>query len=142
LWHGANWTFVAWGGLHGLALAANHMWERRGPPLPRALAWLLTLLFVMAGWVLFRSPDFTSAGQVLASMSGLHGLGRIALSRDDVAALAIGAAVAVIGPTSQKAAFTQLRPETWVAVPAGVGLAYLLLLIGGRLPNVFIYFQF
>jgi D-alanyl-lipoteichoic acid acyltransferase DltB (MBOAT superfamily) len=142
LWHGANWTFVAWGGLHGLALAVNHVWETGGVRLPRAIAWALTLLFVMAGWVLFRSPDFSHAGQVLASMAGWHGLGHIKLDREYVVVLAFGAAVATLGPTSQEAALRWLRPETWLAIPAGVGLAYLLLLVGGRLPNVFIYFQF
>ncbi|MBS0562232.1 MAG: MBOAT family protein, partial [Proteobacteria bacterium] len=57
LWHGANWTFVAWGGLWGAALAVNHLWAGAGLRLPRAAAWALTLLFAMGGWVLFRSPD-------------------------------------------------------------------------------------
>ena len=59
-----------------------------------------------------------------------------------VMVLAIAALVATLGPTSQVAALRWLRPHTWVALPAGALLAYLLLLIGGRLPNVFIYFQF
>ncbi|MGE0226728.1 MAG: MBOAT family protein [Acetobacteraceae bacterium] len=142
LWHGAAWTFVVWGGLHGVALAVNHVWAERGLRLPTPVAWALTLLFVMACWVLFRAPDFATAGDVLASMLGLHGAGSVALTRDDLAVLAIGSAVALIGPTSQKAAFDVLRPEAWVAVPVGLGLAYLVLVIGGRLPNVFIYFQF
>ncbi len=142
LWHGANWTFVAWGGLHGVALAVNHIWENRGVRLPRAAAWALTLLFVVCGWVLFRSPDFNHAGQVLASMAGWHGLGHIRLDREYAAILAIGAAGATLGPTSQEAALRWLRPDTWLAIPAGAALAYLLLLVGGRLPNVFIYFQF
>ena len=71
LWHGANWTFVAWGGLHGAALAVNHVWQGRGFRLPRIVAWALTLLFVMACWVLFRSADFATAGDVLASMVGM-----------------------------------------------------------------------
>jgi alginate O-acetyltransferase complex protein AlgI len=142
LWHGANWTFVAWGGLHGVALAVNHIWEQRGIRLPPALAWVLTLLFVMMGWVLFRSPDFLHAGQMLASMAGLHGAGRIALDREFVAVLAAGSVIAIIGPTSQEAALRLLRPHALLAVPAGAALAYLLLLTGGRLPNAFIYFQF
>jgi D-alanyl-lipoteichoic acid acyltransferase DltB (MBOAT superfamily) len=142
LWHGANWTFVAWGGLHGAALAVNHLWAARGFRFPTAVAWLLTLLFVMASWVLFRSADFQHAGEVLISMTGWHGTGHLSLDREFVIALCLGAAVALLGPTSQEAALIWLRPRSWLAVPAGVLLAYLLLLIGGRLPNVFIYFQF
>jgi alginate O-acetyltransferase complex protein AlgI len=142
LWHGANWTFVAWGGLHGIALVVNHLWETLGFRLPRGIAWLLTLLFVMTGWVLFRSPDFRHAGQVLAGMAGWNGIGHIRLDREFVIALAAGAAIAMLGPTSQEAALRRLRPEGWRAISAGLGLAFLLLLIGGRLPNVFIYFQF
>jgi len=142
LWHGANWTFVAWGGLHGVALAVNHVWAARGFRFPAAVAWLLTLLFVMASWVLFRSADFQHAGDVLISMTGWNGIGPLALDREFVIALCLGAAVALLGPTSQEAALTWLRPRSWLAVPAGVLLTYLLLLIGGRLPNVFIYFQF
>jgi alginate O-acetyltransferase complex protein AlgI len=142
LWHGASWTFVAWGGLHGVALAVNHLWAARGFRLSRAVAWLLTTLFLMICWVLFRSPDFGHAGEMLASMAGLHGIGRIATDREYIIALVVGGAIATLGPTSQEAALRGLRPRTWLAVPAGALLAYLLLLIGGRLPNVFIYFQF
>ena len=142
LWHGANWTFVVWGGLHGVALAVNHVWEQRGFRLPAPVAWLLTMLFVMACWVLFRAPDFAAAGRVLASMMGAHGVGAVALDKDSTRALVVGALAAVLGPTSHAVALTRLHPKPWIAVPAGVGLAYLLLLIGGRLPNVFIYFQF
>ncbi len=142
LWHGANWTFVAWGGLHGGALALNHVWAERGFRLPRPAAWLLTLLFVMAGWVLFRSPDFATAGHILGSLAGLDGLGHVRLDRQDRIALAAGAAVALLGPTSQVAALQRLRPNAWVAIPAGVALAWLLLLVGGRLQAAFIYFQF
>jgi alginate O-acetyltransferase complex protein AlgI len=142
LWHGANWTFVAWGGLHGVALAVNHVWQGRGLRLPRAVAWALTLLFVMACWVLFRSAEFATAGDMLLSMIGWHGVGHISLDREFLVALIGGAALALLGPTSQQMALEKLQPKAWLAMPAGVALAYLLLLVGGRLPNVFIYFQF
>ena len=142
LWHGANWTFVVWGGMHGVALAVNHLWQSAGFRLPRQIAWLLTLVFVMAGWVLFRSPDFATAGNMLLSLVGHHGAGTITMDREFVLTLIAGAAVALLGPTSQEFALEKLAPNPWLAVPAGAGLAYLLLLVGGRLPNVFIYFQF
>ena len=142
LWHGANWTFVVWGGLHGLALAVNHLWAQQPIRLPRILAWFLTLLFVMLGWVLFRSSDFAAAGRVFGSMAGAQGLGAVSVERQFVITLIGGAIIAVFGPTSQRMALTLLKPDRWIAIPAGIGLAYLLLLIGGRLPNAFIYFQF
>ena len=58
LWHGAAWTFVIWGALHGAALAAHRLWQNTGRSLPRLVAWPLTLLFVNVVWVLFRAKDF------------------------------------------------------------------------------------
>jgi len=142
LWHGANWTFVVWGGLHGVALALNHLWQSLGLRLPRPFAWAITLLFVMCGWVLFRAADFATAGDMLRSMLGQHGLGYITLDREYVAVLIGGAAIALLGPTSQETALQRLLPKASLAIPVGAALAYLLLLVGGRLPNVFIYFQF
>ncbi len=140
LWHGAAWTFVAWGGLHGVALAANSAWDRGGRRLPAVAGWALTLLFVVVAWVLFRSPDFSTAARVLAGMAGLHGVGHVHV--DNAVLVAVAALVAVVGPSSQTAALARLRPSPWLAVPAGVALVFLLLLAGGRIPNEFIYFQF
>jgi D-alanyl-lipoteichoic acid acyltransferase DltB (MBOAT superfamily) len=84
LWHGAGWTFVLWGGLHGLYLAANHAWSdaRRRWIFPnqtfgiggRLLAWFTMMLGVMVAWVFFRASDITSALAVLKGMSGLNGM--------------------------------------------------------------------
>ena len=66
LWHGAAWTFVAWGGLHGAALVLERwlgVGERRG--VGRWLGVAATFVFVCAAWVCFRSPDFATAGRVL-----------------------------------------------------------------------------
>ena len=139
LWHGAAWTFVAWGGLHGLALALNAAWTRRGLRMPAAAAWTLTLLFVTAAWVPFRAPSFPAAIHVLQGMAGLHGLGHV---KAEWPILALSAAAALVGPTSQAAVLGRWRPSPWIALPAGAALAALLLLAGGRLPNEFIYFQF
>ena len=142
LWHGASWNFVLWGGLHGVALAVQHVWNGQGVTLPKPFGWALTMLFVIAGWVLFRAPDFATAIAMLGSLAGATTLGSVALQPEQWAALAVGAAIAVIGPTGHLYALELLRPSRWIAWPAGIGLAYVVLLIGGRLPNVFIYFQF
>jgi D-alanyl-lipoteichoic acid acyltransferase DltB (MBOAT superfamily) len=81
LWHGAGWTFVAWGGLHGLYLVINHGWRS----LAERMNWksegrlggfaggILTFLSVVVGWVFFRADSFKSAWTLLAGMSGLNG---------------------------------------------------------------------
>ena len=76
LWHGANWTFVIWGGLHGLMLAVNHAW--RALPLSRSLALktgladraavLVTFTAVTLAWILFRSETLAEARIMFASL--------------------------------------------------------------------------
>jgi D-alanyl-lipoteichoic acid acyltransferase DltB (MBOAT superfamily) len=65
LWHGAAWTFVAWGLWHGVGLAARRLAGDRRLPTP--LAWLATQLFVLAGWTLFRVGSFAQLAQHLQS---------------------------------------------------------------------------
>lgn len=69
LWHGAAWTFVIWGFLHGLALSVQR-WFSNQPnrSLPAPAGWVLTLLVVLVGWVLFRSSDLSSACTMLLRM--------------------------------------------------------------------------
>jgi alginate O-acetyltransferase complex protein AlgI len=67
LWHGANWTFVLWGFLHGAALIAHRGWERvRGPAPPATLlrsiaSWAVTFAWVVACFTLFRCADIATA---------------------------------------------------------------------------------
>lgn len=64
-WHGAGWTFLAWGLLHGLAQVGERAAGARLTRLPAALRWTGTFLFVNLAWVFFRSPSLTAAGTVL-----------------------------------------------------------------------------
>jgi alginate O-acetyltransferase complex protein AlgI len=74
LWHGASWTFVLWGGLHGAYLAVNHLWRGGGRRLPGPVAWAVTFGAVMVGWVLFRAASLPRAGAIVAGMTGMNGL--------------------------------------------------------------------
>jgi len=74
MWHGAGWTFVIWGALHGAALVVNHVWKRRKLKLPPLLGWLITFNFVNAGFVFFRAKSVEDALKVLKGMVGMNGV--------------------------------------------------------------------
>jgi alginate O-acetyltransferase complex protein AlgI len=82
LWHGAGWTFVVWGGLHGFYLVINHAWsgvkQRFGLPRDRwwtrFLAWATTFLAVVIAWVFFRAESLDAALSILAAMAGGNGV--------------------------------------------------------------------
>lgn len=78
LWHGAGWTFVLWGGLHGLYLVVNHVWNafpaRIRSLTPPPVAWLITFTAVIVAWVFFRASSIGEALSLLSSMTGGHGL--------------------------------------------------------------------
>ncbi len=74
LWHGAGWTFVVWGALHGSAMVVHRCWQRLNLRLPGWLAWLMTFLFVHVSWVFFRAASFDDALKVLRGMLGMDGI--------------------------------------------------------------------
>ncbi|HJT44583.1 MAG TPA: MBOAT family O-acyltransferase [Rhizomicrobium sp.] len=87
LWHGANWTFMLWGGLHGLYLSINHAFRHATKGISVPAAWrmplhaasvVLTFAATSLAWILFRSPDLASAGRLFG---GLLGLGDSAVVR-------------------------------------------------------------
>jgi len=78
LWHGAGWTFVIWGLMHGIASVVHRLWAQAGRKMPGALAWGVTFLFVNTTWVFFRALDFTAALKVLKGMTDVAGLYRLA----------------------------------------------------------------
>ena len=97
LWHGAGWTFIVWGLLHGLYLAINHAWRSaraalgadmaRSSPAGRVVARLLTFAAVVVGWVFFRSTTLNGALDIVAGMAGLNGFVLAARDRDALGAL-------------------------------------------------------
>jgi hypothetical protein len=89
LWHGAAWTFVIWGGLHGIYLVINHAWAAIKPAaalshvpatVRQMFAVAVTFLAVVLAWVFFRAADIPTALAMLASMAGMNGLGRLSPS--------------------------------------------------------------
>ncbi len=112
LWHGASWTFMVWGGLHGVYLVINHCWRKLGIALPRGLAAGTTFLAVVLAWVFFRADSTDKALAVIRAMLGLHDI------------------TAVPGPSRVPYAEDMLAP---MGVLVSVGLP---LLAAWTMPNV------
>lgn len=139
LWHGANWTFVFWGAYHGVLLCFYRLFRGSWDRLPGALRATATFLFVVVGWVFFRSENFSIAEMMLARMfsssagdlfPGLVGL---------LLVLIISASVAHFAPNTFEINHAW-RPWTVASLCAGYSAALLAISSGQQSP--FLYFQF
>ena len=163
LWHGAGWTFVLWGLLHGVFLAVNHAWQKspisnwggRWSVFP---AWALTFICIAVAWVFFRASSIADAGRILSGMF-LTKKTALKLFEADDAVLVIGCLfAALIFPNTQQI-FGAFRPclgwarkkypdtTAWMWKPR-VGWAFLLAVMFAfciccmMRPSQFLYFQF
>ncbi len=134
LWHGANWTFVAWGGLHGFYLIVNHGWMALWPTsgrvpgrsisiIRRAFGFVVTFLAVAVAWVFFRATSFAAALDVLRGMAGLYG---ISLPEGFAFALRpVAPALHALGVSFAQESGAQMI-KTWGWIIALLGIAWLL----------------
>ena len=117
LWHGAGWTFVIWGGLHGLYLVVQQAWSKAfGAATGRWWPAALTFFAVMLAWVFFRSPDVGTAWDILGALVGANG---VSLPRG------LGSHAAALAQWGMQPAFDGIR---WIEL-VGPGLPVLLLAI-------------
>ena len=77
LWHGAGWTFIFWGFLHGVAMAVHRVWKELNFTVNKYLAWFVTFNFLNASWVFFRAKEWEDAIKVLKGMSGMNEINNI-----------------------------------------------------------------
>ncbi len=73
-WHGAGWTFLFWGFLHGFALSIRRFWQTLGFKMWTWLSWLITFNFVNISWVFFRAKEWNDAVNIIYSMFGLNSI--------------------------------------------------------------------
>jgi len=71
IWHGAGWTFIFWGVLHGIAMIMHRIWHNSGRVMQKNLSWLITFNFINITWIFFRAKDWDDALKVLKGMVGL-----------------------------------------------------------------------
>jgi len=74
IWHGAGWTFILWGTLHGLALSIYRLWKNFGFKMNKYIAWFITFNFVNATWVFFRAKEWGDVAKVFKGMVGKNGI--------------------------------------------------------------------
>lgn len=148
LWHGASWTFVVWGGLHGLYLIVERLLRSkisiRATKLNQLALALLTYFLVLITWVFFRSPTFTGAASLLQSMFSFPAEGAIVLQ--DLALLQVGIVTVLLFAFHWWMRNTSVR-EVAAKTPAWVlglawGLMLVLIIVAQGTGEQFIYFQF
>ena len=159
LWHGAAWTFVVWGALHGLYLCINHAWINCGPSIPAPLAApakmaasLLTFLAVVIAWVFFRADSLSLAFFILSKMADPS---HIVLGRGEIARallVAFYAGLTWLAPNTQEImgydhekrcvgenlAAWRTRPFLFYGAAAVLALG----ILGIQQNSEFIYFRF
>ena len=169
LWHGAGWTFVVWGGLHGAALVAHRLWQRLPMRLPqglvgRSIAWGATFGFVVVSWVFFRADTMSVAFAMLRSMTSLGSL-NTSVEIDGLSAVTFGWSAVVfatvwvlVAPTTHQLmrlalrapmyrpymGWALLRPS-WRATPGwvmGSAAVFAVAFLGLSRVSEFIYYNF
>jgi alginate O-acetyltransferase complex protein AlgI len=151
LWHGAGWTFLAWGAMHGTGLAINHAFNAfwRGPKIPAFIGWPATFLFVVLAWVFFRAETIGDALGMFEAMFGLRGMPDwntvfsvkrfIGDPLETFALLGVLTAWVIVAPNTQQMAES---PKPRVAFAAAAGLLAAYAVLNHDRASDFLYFRF
>ncbi len=161
LWHGAGWTFVIWGGLHGIYVLINHGWRKLDVAMPALLGRTLTFVAVVFAWVFFRAKSVPDAILLIKAMFGGNGFvlpqqdanllwifGDFGIKFANVLKVAtlekfsilIGLYLLILCAKENLDIVSYLRPRWWMAFGAGIFVAISILSIN-RVTE-FLYFQF
>jgi len=153
LWHGANWTFVAWGTFHGLLLCLYRPFQRREadpasqpqpwPAWKRILAIAVTFHLVCAGWLLFRAESLSQAWTLATLVvTRFHLTPYAVFSLAMIAFYAVPLLAFEAWVERQKDMLSLVRARVWVRGFAYSYVAVMLLYFGPEVAHEFIYFQF
>lgn len=165
IWHGAGWTFVFWGLLHGVALVIHRFWKIAGFAMPTLLAWFTTFLFINVSWVFFRAEEWSDAIKVLKGMLGLSGVvltprlenyfhtfsswesvsfgavtEHIGGGYEVLLSVITGLAIVVLLPNSNS--FREKKMTLWYILAASLLFSYAVIESFASSTEVFLYFNF
>ncbi|WP_213769983.1 MBOAT family O-acyltransferase [Bradyrhizobium sp. dw_78] len=139
LWHGANWTFVVWGVLHGCALVVCSLWRRYCPKLPWLVGWALTVLYVLLTGVIFRAGTLQAARHIFQGLAVAPDMDQMRHALP----ILISPLLACLPPASQEiVARLTVTPRPWLAALLGVVMLALLIELGDQDIYEFAYFKF
>jgi alginate O-acetyltransferase complex protein AlgI len=138
LWHGAGWTYLIWGTLHGLALVTQVLWRRFGFRLPGIAAWTITFAFVDLSWVVFRAPNLQACTRVLAAM--FSAVPKIPASVDSAWLALIAAILLTALPVYSFTVARRMKPVWWTAALASALLTIVVLRFASV--SYFLYYFF
>jgi len=148
LWHGAAWTFVVWGALHGAGLCWLRVRRREGRrPLPPPVAWSITFVFVVTTWVFFRAASLPDAFAMLRAMAGFgHAAAAanalaVAAQGTIPAAFALVAGLVVVAMPRNSNSMTRELSASWLAGAATSAVLVAAILQFGHVAP-FLYFNF
>lgn len=148
LWHGANWTFVCWGGLHGLFLICNSIYSKylkRGALTPKLLRIVATYVFIVFAWIFFRANNISDAYTIICKITTERGSLFIG---DGIPALVLPLMMIIILLTKEvkdeyKPSISFMHHQNpWISIPSSALMIAIILLCAEFNSGQFIYFQF
>ena len=149
LWHGANWTFLIWGAMHGIALVIDRAWRDGaiyarfgGAPLVKAIYWFVTFHFVCFAWLFFRSSSLDAVSAYVSGIVSDNGA-EVTLPNYAPVLIALGALTQIL-PANARAILGARLDARAPVLQGAVGFAALsaVLVMAPAASAPFIYFQF
>ena len=143
LWHGANWTFLVWGGLHGVLYLLEIALRGKKPIASNIISrlgyWLLTMALVTLAWIFFRAPSFTVAWQIITGIVNWHG--RLSFGPSQLTFLLDGVATLLFAVIEWNMFRKKTMGNIWLQAIGYSGLLVIIALLG-MTSESFIYLQF
>ena len=141
LWHGAAWTFVVWGALHGFAIVIHRCWQKLNFKLNKIIAWIITFNFVNFTWIFFRAKSFEDAMKVIRGM--FFGKFKIDVNYLEMFFIVLAFLVVLLFKNSMQIAFDKKFKFTiWQIFATSFFLFISILAIRLNNASEFLYFRF
>jgi D-alanyl-lipoteichoic acid acyltransferase DltB (MBOAT superfamily) len=148
-WHGAGWTFIIWGGIHGAALCIQRSWQKLNIKIPKLLAIFITFNIVNIAWIFFRAKSIQDALNVCKAMIGMNAIYGLPATRgldriDHALALLIAliSVFTIFALKNSNTVLQQFKPSIRMIMATAALIVISLLFLNSTIPKGFIYNDF